>query len=511
MGRLLPTYKKALFDELVDSIALENSYYYAFASNPIPYVSDPPEIANNDYQQYFVNNWQLLFGKKLAPSNFAAIIDNNEWSSNTVYRRYDNTDVDLYSNNLFYVITTPDYVGGSYNVYKCIDNANDSPSLVKPNQIQYTTFETADGYKWRYLTSLSYLQYKNFSSDNFSPIFSNNIISVYSNQYAGVDVVMISNGGVGYSTYHEGTVQSANATVIQIETANTSGQNDFYNNSAIYIYNSTATTGQIFGISQYVSNTSGKWVYLDGQANTDNILPSFTQYKISPRVVFNSDGDISPVAYSVVNTVTNSISNVVILNPGSGVTWCNVHITSTFGSGSNLYAIVPPSGGHGYDVVSELNVKGFAVNFNFSNNEGNTIYTSNVVYNKIGLVKNPFSLNSNNTIGNTFTGNTFNQLLKANTATPVTFANGDYVVGNTSGCIGTVVFSNTTYLYLTGDTGFSNGEYVTSSNGSISTQIFIETLGDLYIKNQKPLYVQNINNINRSDNQKETFKLIIQF
>jgi hypothetical protein len=274
-----------------------------------------------------------------------------------------------------------------------------------------------------------------FSSDEYAPVFSNNIISLYSGLYSGIDVVMISNSGSGYSTYHDGTVQSVNSTVIQIESANTSGQNGFYVNSSIYLYNTIDTTGQLFGITQFISNSVGKWVYLDGEANTDNILPNSSLYKISPKIVFTSDGNTQPKAYSVVNTSTNSISEVVILDTGSDITWCNVHVEAAFGSGSNLYAIVPPPGGHGYDAISELNVKGLSIQFNFANNEGDTIFTSNVVYNKIGIIKNPYSLNANNTKGNKFTSNTFSQLLKANVSSPTVFANGDYVVGNTSGAI----------------------------------------------------------------------------
>ena len=42
------------------------------------------------------------------------------------------------------------------------------------------------------------------------------------------------------------------------------------------------------------------------------------------------------------------------------------------------------------------------------------------------------------------------------------------------------------------------------------SNISINTLGDLYVKDLKPIYVQNINNINRSGDQTESFKLIIQ-
>jgi len=510
MGKLLPYYRKTIIDEIVASISANDSIYYAFASNPVPYVGTTPAIANTDYDDIFVNNWKLLFGKKLKPWNFAPVVDNNEWKANTVYLRYDNTDPNLYTNNQFYVITAPDNVGGNYTFYKCIDNANGAPSTVKPNQIQYTTFQTSDGYKWKYLTSVTYLQYKLFSSGNSVPIYANNIVSLYAPTYAGVDVVMIRNGGTGYSGYTDGVVQYANSTVIQIETINTSAQNGFYNNSAIYIYNDATTTGQLIGVAGYVSNSVGKWITLASPANTDSILPNSTRYKISPKVVFTSDGNTQPRAYSVVNSVANSISQIVMIDNGSEITWCNVHVESLFGTGANLYAIVPPPGGHGYDPVSELNVRGISVQFDFANSESNSIYTSNVVYNKIGLIKDPKILNANNTEGLAFGGNTFSQLLKANVSSLATFANGDLVIGNTSGATATVVFSNTSQLYLTGDTHFSNGEYVVSSNGSVSAQIDIKEIGDLYIKNLRPLYIQNINNVNRSNTQTESFKLIIQ-
>lgn len=510
MGNLLPYYRKAIIDEILDSVSANDTIYYAFASNPVPYVGTTPSVSNADYDDLFSNNWKMLFGKKLRPWNFAPVVDNNEWTTNTVYRRYDDHDTELYSNNQFYVIAPPDYVGGSYTYYKCIDNANGAPSTVKPNQVQYTTFETADGYKWRYMTSVTYLQYKLFSSSDYVPIYANNIVSLYAGSYSGVDVCMISNVGTGYSTYHDGVVRSVNSTVIQIENEGVSEQNGFYNKSGIYIYNTGDTTGQLFGISNYVSNGVGNWVYLDSEANTSSIQPSLTKYKISPRVVFQSDGDTQPKAYTVVNTVANSISEIVMLDPGTNVTRCNVHIEAFFGSGANVYAIVPPVGGHGYDPVSELNVRGLSVQFDFANTESNTIYASNVVFNKIGLIRNPKQLAANNTEGAAYTANTFSQLLKANVSVLSTFANGDQVTGNTSGAVATVVFSNTTQLYLTGDAHFSNGEYVVSSNGVVSAQIDIKDTADVYIKNMRPIYIQNINNVYRSNTQTESFKLIIQ-
>lgn len=508
-GILNPSYKKAIIDELFDNVKSNTSYYYAVASNPIIRVGPLGNTDPEDYNTQFETDWKMLFGKKLSISNFAPLIENNLWSNGYVYRMYDNTDQDLYSNNKFYVISPPEYDGGTYNIYKCMDNANGSPSTVKPSIVQVTSFETTDGYVWRYITSVPYRLYRMFSTTDYAPVYANGITSLYANQYCGVEKVVITNAGSGYVAYHDGLVLSSNSTVVQIgnTASNSSG---IYNDSAIYIYNTTATTSQIFQITNYVSNSVGKWIVLDGEANTTNIIPEATQYKISPRVKFTTDGGTQPVAYSVVNTSTNSISDIVMLDIGADISWANVEIISSIGSGANVYAIIPFPGGHGSDPVSELNVKALGINFHFANSEISTI-PDNVLYNKIAIIKNPYGLFANGAKSNTaYTSNTINQVLEANLLNPVLFTVGDRVYGNTSNAYGIVAFANTTRIYVVGDKTFVNNEFIFSSDSSISSEIDIITNGDIYAKDIKPLYVQDINNVSRSNSQTESFKLIIQ-
>lgn len=512
MGILQPSFKKALIDELFYNVENSNSIYYAFAANPIPYPLEAPTLTTDDYSSQFIFDWQLMFGKRLTKANFAVLIENNEWVSNTVYDRYDNTDVNLFERNNFYVICTPEYTGGYYNIYKCMDNANGAASTIKPDLIQYNTFQTSDGYKWRYLTSVSYRVHSMFATSEYVPVYANNVTSVYANNYSGVEKVVITNPGSGYIGYHNGTIRSVNTSLLQIDYS-AAIQSGLYNNSSIYVYNSLSTTAQLFKISDYVANSVGNWVYIEGEANTDNIQPEATQYIISPRVVFDTDGLTPPIAYSIVDPNTNTISDIVILDTGSDITWANVHIDSLQGSGANMYAIVPPPGGHGGDVISELNVKGLGISFSFSNNESATI-PDYVRYNKIGILKNPHSLNynSNNSKGSVFTANSFNQLFKGILSSPVTFSNGDFITGNTSGALGAIAFANSdnTQILFSGDKYFANGEYIISSDGSTSSEIEIVERPDLYSKDIKPIYVQNINNVNRSNSQTESFKLIIQ-
>ena len=512
MGKLLPSYKKAIYDEIIDNISTNTSHYYAFASNPIE-VANVYAVSNDDYSTQFKTDWQMIFGKKLSNNNIYPVIDKNMWTSSTIYDRYDNTSNTLYTDNNFYVITTPSEQGGSYQVYKCIDNANGSLSTVNPSSFgtptQPTSFTTSDNYKWRYITSISSAVYDMFSTNDYVPIYPNTSIQTSALNKSGVEVVMIVNSGIGYSSYTSGLVKSnPNTTLIEIEST-ASSDNDFYTKNAIYIHDPNLGASQIFEVSGFVSNGTGKWIYLDSEANTTNIRPNQSTYYISPKVVFDSDG-VKPSAYSVVNTSTNSISSIVMLDTGSSISYSNVSIQSntSYGSSSKLYAIVPPPGGHGADPASELNMRGLGISFSFSNNESNSIITSNTVYNKIGLLKNPYSLNTNGTKGSRYYADTFSALMHANTS--YTFNKGELIIGNSSGAKGTVVFSNSTHVFVSGDKYFQDGEYVANSSGSLVTTITINTLGDIYTKDIRPLYVQNINNVNRSNTQTESFKLIIQ-
>ena len=99
---------------------------------------------------------------------------------------------------------------------------------------------------------------------------------------------------------------------------------------------------------------------------------------------------------------------------------------------------------------------------------------------------------------------------RANVTSGAIFTVGDTVTGQNSGAVGTVAYSNSTVLYLTGDKYFSNNETIASSNGTVVSTIQINTLGNIYTKDITPIYIQNITNVTRSNTQTESYKLIVQ-
>jgi len=511
-GRILPSFRKAIYDEMVDNIASNTSHYYAFAAVTDKLSTGAENTANNDYVNEFTPTWKIIFGKKLIANNVIPVVRKITWAKNNIYDRYDHTDVNLHANANFYVFSPPAITGGRYNVYKCIDNANGALSTVKPTIIQQDTFQTPDGYKWRYITSISYKDFQNYSTTNYSPIFANSNIVAAAAENSGVEVVMVSKGGV-YTSYHDGTIKSAPTTTLLQVADNASTSNNLYTNSSIYVYNEGTATANVYEISSYNSNSSGKWVGLVTAANLTNIIPGTTKYKISPRVVFNTDGSSDPVAYSVVNAVTNSVHRVVVLDKGTNISWANVSLQCNVSSGNGavMYAIVPPRGGHGSNPAAELDMQGVSINFSFSNTENSTIPTNDIQYDTIGIIKNPYKANTETgaKLATRFWSNTMNQMVTGNVN--ITFTVGEKVKG-ANGAIGEVVFANSSQVYLIGDNYFIDEENIVAANGT-STQFNINTHPQAYVKDVVPLYVQYINTIERpiSNSQTESFNLLLQF
>ena len=515
MAKILPQFKSSLIEDVKKNIASNSSNYYAFLSHPIQYSGDTPLETNDDYTSLFINNWTMIYAKKISNTDIVPVIQNNIWSTDTVYDRYDNTSNSLYVDNKYYIICEPQTPGGYYHVYKCIDNANNSNSTIDPSSIltptQVNSFETDDGYVWKYITSISDENYQKFSTTNYSPIYSNSVIESLAGNNSGVEVVVVSNGG-SYSSYTNGIVQSVtNSTYIEIQSNNSVSTDGFYNNCGVYIYNSSSSDAQLLKIESYETGVFGNYIKLLTPANTSTITPGVTFYDIAPYVSFDTDAEIEPVARCVMNVSSNTINYISVLEYGSFVSWANVSIETSAegGSGANVYAIVPPPGGHGSNVENELNVQGLAISFTFSNNENSNVGTD-ILYNKIGVIKDPYSLEANNSKGSVYTDINIDQRLVANVSPSVTFNVGEEITGDTSGARATVLFSNSTVVHLVGDQNFSNNETVSNSTSNSVTTIEISSKADVYYKDLIPLYIQNINNVNRSANQSEKYKLIIK-
>lgn len=178
-------------DALLDT---SNTALYSFIGRSLPWESTPngSNLYNNQYAE--VNTWHDIIALKRINSNdVKLVVPRKNWTTSTVYDQYDQLDTGLNSKN-FYVLTSPEY-----NVYICISNNNGAQSVNKPTSKSLTTFSTADGYKWKYLYSLSDSDILKFLTLNYMPININS--DVLTTTVGGtIENFVISSGGFGFAS-----------------------------------------------------------------------------------------------------------------------------------------------------------------------------------------------------------------------------------------------------------------------------------------------------------------------
>jgi hypothetical protein len=146
----------------------------------------PVTPADNINSQHFPFD-DMLAAKKITSSDITFAIPRRNWTTGTVYDVYrhdygeyatgtttaitSNSGASTLHDATFYVLT------GARNVYKCLDNNSNAASTVEPTGTDVTILETADGYRWKYMYTLSASQQANFLSTDFMAVSTNSTVS----------------------------------------------------------------------------------------------------------------------------------------------------------------------------------------------------------------------------------------------------------------------------------------------------------------------------------------------
>jgi hypothetical protein len=148
----------------------------------------------------------LLAVKKLSSSDVSFVIPRRNWVTSTVYDYYRhdygnritgttsiqtaNSGATTLFDATFYALTT------ARNVYKCLDNNNNAASTVEPTGTSTSVLTTGDGYKWKYMYTLSATQQANFLSTDFMAVETNSTVSSAAIDGA-INIVKIKSAGTG--------------------------------------------------------------------------------------------------------------------------------------------------------------------------------------------------------------------------------------------------------------------------------------------------------------------------
>lgn len=201
-------YKRDIGDLLIsDFDSADNYYFIGIGRSGLWNDSDiAPSPLNSKFEEReFRNNLQAV--KQINDISF--VVPRYNWTSGTIYNAYDDTVVG-YPASGYYVLTQ------SNQVYICLQqgkNTQGQPvqSVIEPTGTLTTPFNTADGYTWKFLYSISALEASRFLAANYMPVrFIDSADTTIREQQqeaiqnaaiAGqIANVIVTNGGTGYTT-----------------------------------------------------------------------------------------------------------------------------------------------------------------------------------------------------------------------------------------------------------------------------------------------------------------------
>ena len=347
---------------------------------------------------------------RLYPEDFAFMIPIRFWQQSQVYTEYDDT-INI-SNLPYFVSVEPEIESGSYHVFKCISNNYGAASLEKPtfNQnIVSGIYEGGDGYIWKYMTSIPYIEYRKFTAKRFMPVFRNKLVEQISN--TGIYNIKVENRNANFRyELFGGEVKSVDVIgkrIIISSIRRLSGSDkklssvqsldfqieDFYADRIFRI--DSSTTNNLIGTRSYkifgsgVDANSERFVTLnsvEGISNGDS-------FEITPEVIIKGDG---AGAIGIPIFEQERITSIRMLSYGNNYKNATAYISKPklgFSSDQGaveaiLRPIVSPVGGHGSNVVRELVSKSISVAALVTSGQSSEL-PSNGTYSKIGLVKSP--------------------------------------------------------------------------------------------------------------------------
>ena len=169
-----------------------------------------PPTPNDDVTSEFYNYDDMLGAKIITSSDVSHCIPRRNWTTGTTYDMYEHNisssnAANSGATNLFdssFVV-----MNSSFAVYKVIENDGATASTVEPTSTSNSIFETSDGYRWKYMYSLTSAETLNFMSTDFIHVSTDSTVSAAAVDGA-LDTILVVAGGSSFNT-SSGTTISA--------------------------------------------------------------------------------------------------------------------------------------------------------------------------------------------------------------------------------------------------------------------------------------------------------------
>ena len=160
-----------------------------------------PPTPNDDVSSEF-HAWDDMLGAKIiASTDVSYCIPRRNWTTGTTYDMYEhNIGSGNTSNSGATNLWDATFVvmNSAYAVYKCIENDGATASTTEPTSTSNSIFSTADGYRWKYMYSLTSAETLNFMSTDFIHASTDSTVSAAAVDGA-LDTILVVAGGTGYT------------------------------------------------------------------------------------------------------------------------------------------------------------------------------------------------------------------------------------------------------------------------------------------------------------------------
>ena len=446
-------FKKEILLNLQKDIDSAANNYYVSVGRPIDWNSnDTAPTPTNAIRTIRDAQYNMTAIKNVEAHSF--VIPRYSWSLGAIYQAYNDNSVG-HPTNSFYVITDEN------NVYVCLEAGQTAlgqsvTSTVKPTGTLTTAFETADGYVWKFLYSVGALRASQFLSANFMPV---TVFGPFDSDDAADHVEQVG-------------IQNA------------------------------ASPGEVVGY-QVLSGGSGY-----------TTVP--TVEIIGNGVAANATATVSGGAVTKIN-VKDSDGNKA---HGRNFTQAYVKITGGNGSGANARPIIGPAARFGADPRDDLKATAMMFTAKPAGDEGSNWVIGND-FRQVTLVKN-IEIPDSDALYSGVTGNALRRMKFANISS--SFSADKTIRGATSLANAYVVKSDSDEVWYIQDSDtrfepFVEGEVISETDGSgagtldasgVDGDSYAYINGDIDISTGEVMYIDNRAAIQRSADQTEDIKIIIQ-
>lgn len=237
-----------------------------------------------------------------------------------------------------------------------------------------------------------------------------------------------------------------------------------------------------------------------------------TGYTQAPTVVISGNGS-GATATAVVSG--GLVTEVVVTDPGSGYDQVSIEFTGGNGSGATAYAVLPPPGGFGADPRNDMRAHFAVINKRLINDDGQGDFIVGNDFRQIGIVRNPYNYGTTTVA----TGETLSATKSMEVGLGGLFLADAVIEGTVTGAraiVDSYDSQNGIIRYhQSEETGFEDFTVLDSvrnfGDPGIGQQVVALVDPEVQPYSGEIVFLENRTPINRSGDQIETIKLVLEF